>query len=138
CQKCNCEQQRDCPGASQRSARHFRHQRVKQISKNRSDRHRDQDWLEKTDDTRASPDHGGEDHHQNNDEKRSERCPHHLALPSRGILLHLSTSSKIGTGARQLHFTWTSVFDVQYSVFELSILVRSDWSSRVIPCRSSF
>ena len=47
CKKRNCKQQGDCLGASQRSARHFRHQRVEQIGKNRSDRHRDQDWLRK-------------------------------------------------------------------------------------------
>jgi hypothetical protein len=59
-------------------------------------------------------------------------------LPRRGVILHLSTSSKRRTGVQQMPFTWTSAFDVQCWVFDVSALVRSDWSFPVNPYRWSF
>ena len=94
CKKRNCEKQRNCLGASKCPARHFRHQRIEQIGKNCSDRHRDQNRLEKTDDAGAGPNHGANDDDENHDETGSQRRPHHLALPQCGVFLHLSTSSK--------------------------------------------
>jgi len=63
CEKRNCEKERNGLSASKRSARHFRHQRIEQIGKNCGDRHRDQNWLEKTDDASAGPDDGGNNDH---------------------------------------------------------------------------
>ena len=102
CKKRNCEKQRYSLGASKRSARHFRDQRIEQIGKNCGDRHRDQNRLEKTDDAGAGPDHGGNDDDENNDETGSQRRPHHLALPRRGVFLHLgglSTNVECRAGA---------------------------------------
>src|SRR6266568_6850758 len=50
--------------AAERPARHFRHQRIEQISENHGDGHRDQDWLEKTDDICSGPNHCTEDNYE--------------------------------------------------------------------------
>src|SRR6201997_4543349 len=92
-EKGNGEEQRDCLGATKGSARHFCHERIEQIAKNHGDRHRDQDWLEETGDTGSSPDDGSKNHQENNDEARSQRRPHHFALPEGGVFLHLSISN---------------------------------------------
>src|SRR4029453_6862015 len=65
-------------------------------------RQRDKNRLEKTDDAGAGPDHGGNDEDENNDETGSQRRPHHLALPQRGIFLHfwgLSANLECRAGA---------------------------------------
>src|SRR4029077_9861153 len=54
-------------GATERPARHFRHQRVQQISKNYSNGHRDQDRLKEANDIGAGPNHGADDHNEKND-----------------------------------------------------------------------
>src|SRR5262249_44079768 len=92
-EKGNGEEQRDCLGATKRSARHFCDERIEQIAKNHGDGHRDQDWLKETDHTGSGPDDGSKNHHENNDEARSQRRPHHFALPEGRVFLHLSISN---------------------------------------------
>src|SRR5262249_19857720 len=136
CKKRNGEKQRNGLGPSKRSARHFRHERIEQIRKNCGDRNRDQNWLEKTNDAGAGPDHGGKDDDKNDDETGSQRRPHHLALPRRGVVVHLSTSSNVGRHPAAA-VTWTSALglSVRYSMFDVSALVRWHWSFSVNLCR---
>src|SRR5206468_2269735 len=72
------------------SARHFRHERVEQISEDHSDGYRDQNWLEETNDIGRRPDHSADDDDEKNHKAGSKRRPHSLALPRRGIFLHVT------------------------------------------------
>src|SRR5262249_34338647 len=132
CKKRDCEKQKDRLSASKRSARHFRHQRIEQISKNRGNRHRDQNGLKKADDIGRSPDEGSNDEDENNDETGSQRRPHHLALPGRGVFLHVTTLNAEHPTLNGRRTRW-SLFDV-----DVDALTKSDCSLLVNPSRWSF
>ena len=68
---------------------HFRDQGVEEISENYGDRYRNQDWLKKANDVGHGPDHCADDDYEQNYETSRKRRPHGLALPRRGVFLHV-------------------------------------------------
>ena len=85
---------------AERPARHSRHQRVEQISKNHGDGYGDQDRLEEANDVGCCPDRCADNDDEKNHEAGSKCRPHGLTLPWRGIFLHVRwTNSQLSTSS---------------------------------------
>ena len=85
---------------AERPARHSRHQRVEQISKNHGDGYGDQDRLEEANDVGCCPDRCADNDDEKNHEAGSKCCPHRLTLPWRRIFLHVRwTNAQLSTSS---------------------------------------
>src|SRR5262249_8184604 len=73
--------------ATERPARHSRHQRVEQISENHGDRYGDQDRLQEANDVGRGPDRCADNDDEKNHEAGGQCRPHGLTLRWRGMLL---------------------------------------------------